>query len=72
MINRNIAPLQLKLASQYPVITLVGPRQSGKTTLTKTLFSSKPYVTLEDPDIRPFASDDPRGFFGTVRRRCDF
>ena len=62
MINRNIAPLLLKLASQYPVMTLIGPRQSGKTTLTKTLFSSKPYVTLEDPDIRRFASDDPRGF----------
>ena len=62
MIIRNIAPLLLKLASQYPVITLIGPRQSGKTTLTKTLFSSKPYVTLEDPDIRSFASDDPRGF----------
>ena len=62
MINRNIAPSLLKLASQYPVMTLIGPRQSGKTTLTKTLFSSKPYVTLEDPDIRRFASDDPRGF----------
>ena len=62
MIIRNIAPVLLKLASQYPVITLIGPRQSGKTTLTKTLFSSKPYVTLEDPDIRRFASDDLRGF----------
>ena len=62
MINRNIAPLLLKLASQYPVMTLTGPRQSGKTTLAKALFPDKPYVTLKDPDIRRFASDDPRGF----------
>ena len=62
MIDRNIAPLLLKLASQYPVMTLTGPRQSGKTTLAKALFPDKPYVTLEDPDIRRFAGDDPRGF----------
>ena len=62
MISRNIAPLLVKLASQYPVMTLTGPRQSGKTTLAKALFPSKPYVTLEDPDVRRFAIDDPRGF----------
>ena len=38
------------------------PRQSGKTTLVKALFPDKSYVTLEDPDIRRFAGDDPRGF----------
>lgn len=62
MIDRNIAPLLVKLASQYPVLTLVGPRQSGKTTLAKALFPKKPYVTLENPDQRRFANDDPRGF----------
>ncbi|MDO8774251.1 MAG: ATP-binding protein [Burkholderiaceae bacterium] len=62
MISRNIAPLLLELASQYPVITLTGPRQSGKTTLVKALFPGKPYVTLEDPDIRRYATEDPRGF----------
>lgn len=62
MIDRNIAALLVKLANQYPVLTLIGPRQSGKTTLVKTLFPGKPYVTLEDPDLRRFASDDPRGF----------
>jgi uncharacterized protein len=62
MITRNITPLLQQLASQYPVITLTGPRQSGKTTLTKILFPSKPYVTLENPDTRRFAIDDPRGF----------
>lgn len=62
MIQRNIAPLLQRLASQYPVITLTGPRQSGKTTLAKSLFADKPYVSLEDPDMRRFASVDPRGF----------
>ena len=62
MIVRNIAPLLQQLASQYPVITLTGPRQSGKTTLAKSLFPDKPYVTLENPDTRRFATDDPRGF----------
>jgi uncharacterized protein len=62
MIARNITPLVLQLASQYPVITLTGPRQSGKTTLAKSLFPNKPYVTLENPDTRRYASEDPRGF----------
>lgn len=62
MITRNITPLLRQLASQYPVITLTGPRQSGKTTLAKSLFPGKPYVSLEDPDTRRFALDDPRGF----------
>lgn len=62
MITRNIAPVLRQLASQYPVITLTGPRQSGKTTLAKSLFPQKPYVTLENPDTRRFATDDPRGF----------
>ena len=44
------------------MITLTGPRQSGKTTLAKSLFPNKPYVTLENPDTRRFATEDPRGF----------
>jgi len=54
-------PLQ-KAAQQYPVITLTGPRQSGKTTLVRSLFPDHDYVSLEAPDEREFAIEDPRGF----------
>ncbi|MBI5204631.1 MAG: ATP-binding protein [Nitrospirae bacterium] len=46
----------------FPVVTITGPRQSGKTTLAKTIFSGKPYASLEDPDVRLIARDDPRAF----------
>ena len=62
MIERQIQPLLKQLAGQYPVLTLTGPRQSGKTTLAKSVFPDKPYVSLEDPDVRQFAQNDPRGF----------
>lgn len=67
MIARDIQPLLERLAEQYPVVTLTGPRQSGKTTLAATVFSGKPYLTLEDPDTRRFALDDPRGFLTSLR-----
>ncbi|MFO1258185.1 MAG: ATP-binding protein [Gammaproteobacteria bacterium] len=50
------------MASSYPVLTLLGPRQSGKTTLVKTVFPNKPYISLENPDDRQFAQNDPRAF----------
>jgi uncharacterized protein len=50
------------LASRYKSLAVVGPRQSGKTTLAKHIFGSKPYVSLENPDARQFAESDPRGF----------
>ncbi|MFA5075757.1 MAG: ATP-binding protein [Candidatus Babeliales bacterium] len=52
-----------QLAKQYPVVTLTGPRQSGKTTLCKKTFPDMPYVSLEAPDHRTLAEQDPRGFF---------
>ena len=72
MIARNIAPLLQHLATQYPVITVTGPRQSGKTTLVKSVFPDKPYLTLEDPDVRRFALDDPRGFLGGYQHGAVF
>lgn len=52
----------LDLAQQYPVVSVLGPRQSGKTTLVKSAFSNKPYVNLEQPDLRLAAQSDPKGF----------
>lgn len=62
MIKRNITKELVLLAKEFPVVTIVGPRQSGKTTLTKMVFPKKDYCSLEDPDIREFALADPRGF----------
>lgn len=46
----------------FPIVTITGPRQSGKTTLAKVIFAGKPYVSLEDPDVRLTATEDPRSF----------
>ncbi len=62
MIPRHIALHILKYAKQYPIVALVGPRQSGKTTLAKALFPTHKYVSLENLDLRHHASTDPRGF----------
>lgn len=52
----------MQLAKGYPIVAITGPRQSGKTTLARKAFAHKPYVSLEDPDTRDFAHEDPRGF----------
>ena len=62
MIVRDLAPKLLAAATRSPAITLAGPRQSGKTTLCRAMFPRHPYVTLEAPDERAFATDDPRAF----------
>ncbi len=62
MFKRTLEPVLLNLAKQYPVVTVTGPRQSGKTTLCRTVFKDKAYVSLETPDTRRFALEDPRGF----------
>jgi len=50
------------LARKYPIVTLTGPRQSGKTTLVRALFPDYRYLSFEDPDVRLYATEDPRGF----------
>ena len=62
MIQREIQHQLLKLAAMYPVVTITGPRQSGKTTLAKMTFPQYRYVSLENFDIRQMAEADPRGF----------
>lgn len=62
MIKRDIEPLLHTLARQYPALAISGPRQSGKTTLARMAFPQKAYVSLENPDIRELATQDPRGF----------
>lgn len=59
---RLAASTALRLARQYPVLTLTGPRQSGKTTMARSIFKNKPYLTMEDPDLLRISTDDPRGF----------
>lgn len=65
MIPRTALPHLRSLAARYPVVTVTGPRQSGKTTLCRQAFPGKAYVNLESPDVRAFASEDPRGFLRT-------
>lgn len=65
MIERSIAQYLIELSSMYPVVTVTGPRQSGKTTLTKMVFPDYSYVSLENIDIRQFAEIDPRGFLSS-------
>ena len=62
LFNRDIQQELLTAAGSYPVVTILGPRQSGKTTLVRQLFPQKPYVSLENPDDRSFAEQDPRAF----------
>lgn len=62
-IERTIEPVVKRAAREFPVVVLTGPRQAGKTTLLKHIFDkSHTYVSLEIPDVRAAATDDPRGF----------
>lgn len=61
-IRRQAETVLLERAKAYPVVTVLGPRQSGKTTLCRIAFPDKPYVNLEQPDVREFAQQDPKAF----------
>jgi uncharacterized protein len=64
MIPRHLTPKLLESVQKYPVVSLTGPRQSGKTTLVRTVLKDYAYRSLESPDHRAFALEDPRGFLG--------
>lgn len=67
-IKREVESELLFLSKQYPVITITGPRQSGKTTLAKKVFKHFAYFTLESPDVRSIAQEDPRRFLTTDKK----
>jgi len=62
MIRREIESLLKEMMSIFPVVTITGPRQSGKTTLVRYLYPERDYVSLEELDKRYYAQSDPRGF----------
>jgi predicted AAA+ superfamily ATPase len=64
MITRVAEQAIKTLMRGFPIVTITGPRQSGKTTLSRMVFADRPYVSLEDPDLRQAALEDPRSFLG--------
>lgn len=66
MIPRTLAPVLTRLARGFPIVTVTGPRQSGKTTLCRATFADLTYVSLEAPDVRRHAREDPRGFLSAL------
>ena len=65
-VHRHIETILGQVVRQYPIITITGPRQSGKTTLVRHLFPDKHYVSLENPDQREMALNDPRAFLKSI------
>ncbi|MCY4492407.1 MAG: ATP-binding protein [Acidimicrobiaceae bacterium] len=67
-VERDLAAQLESAALTAPAVTVTGPRQSGKTTLCRAVFADHPYVSLEAPDVRSFAVDDPRTFLARFPR----
>lgn len=72
LVTRNIAKQINIQKSKYPIIVLTGPRQSGKTTLLRNIFTDYRYVSLENPDTRAFATEDPNGFLNEYNDKVIF
>jgi uncharacterized protein len=72
MIKRQLTNKLKELATKYPVVSVVGPRQSGKSTLAKTVFPDYKYISLEDLDYRENAERDPRGFLEIYNNKIIF
>ncbi len=70
MIPRHAAPRILRLLQGFPIVTVTGPRQSGKTTLVRSLLAAKPYVSLESPAPREFARTQPSEFLRQFPDGC--
>jgi uncharacterized protein len=70
MIKRDMTTELLASAGEYPVVTVFGPRQAGKTTLVQMTFPDKSYYSLEDPDLRMAVETDPRGFLANLSEGC--
>lgn len=68
-VNRHIEAAIRAQRDKYPVIAVTGPRQSGKTTLLRNIFPEYQYISLENPDNRAFAMEDPMGFLAQNRGR---
>ena len=68
MLARHLTPTLRKAAAANPVVTLTGPRQSGKTTLVRAVFGDHFYVSLEAPDVRMRALEDPRSLLALSDR----
>lgn len=62
IITRTLERKILQLSRKFPIVAVLGPRQSGKTTLVRKIFPDHPYVSLEDIEIREYAKQDPKGF----------
>lgn len=69
MIQRQLTGTLINAASEYPVVTLVGPRQAGKTTLVRATFPDHEYCNLENPEVRRLANEDPKQFFAMLSDR---
>ncbi|MDD3741258.1 MAG: ATP-binding protein, partial [Bacteroidales bacterium] len=72
MKEREAKTTLIELSKQFKSVAVVGPRQSGKTTLVKSTFPDLAYVNLENPDTRKFALDDPRGFLAQYNEGAIF
>jgi predicted AAA+ superfamily ATPase len=67
VIARIIKPFLQRLHKYFPVISVTGPWQSGKTTLIKAVFANLPYYNMENADQRNFVVNDPRAFLKKIR-----
>ena len=72
LIPRLLTPTLLDRTTKFPIVSLTGPRQSGKTTLLRHLLPDYRYVSLENPATRQFATEDPTGFLTTYDQRVIF